>query len=133
MSHPINMLWQNELESKEDALSFTNPTHSHGTDPKPSNFILEPQGSSTVSADQSHNLSPGPVGSYTWANSQDTSKKIDCQYNHPAGSGTTTVTVNCSGGYEVSDDKKTYHTSHVFSGGGLAHHTANITLYFRKV
>jgi len=130
MSHPITMNWTN---GTGNALSFANPAAREGTDPSANPTLMRANGTSAVSADQKGNLKAGPVGSYTWQNAADANQFVTCNYIHPAGKGETSVTVNCSHEYQVSDNNATWGQSQTYGKdvASLQQHAAQITLYIR--
>ncbi|MEL7115078.1 MAG: hypothetical protein AAGP08_05715 [Pseudomonadota bacterium] len=125
MSHPITMNWSN---GSEDTLDYSNPFARDGTEPIPSPGVMSHGGTSSVSADQEHNLAAGPVGNYTWVNASDPTKVVACSYVHPSGKGQSSVTVSCAG-YMVSSDHATWFTQHTFTDSSLQQHSAVIELY----
>jgi hypothetical protein len=128
VSHPIIMNWTNETG---DTLAFGNVKVQNGTTPVASPPSMTANGASSVSADQSHNLTAGPVGSYSWTNAANANQSVGTQYNHPSGSGKTSVTVSCSSAYQVSDDNATWVQAQTYTNSSLQQHTAQIGLFIR--
>ena len=128
MSHPIIMNWMNETS---DTLAFGNVKVQDGTTPVASPPSMAANAASSVSADQSHNLTAGPVGSYSWTNAANANQSVGTQYNHPSGTGQTSVTVSCSSAYQVSDDNATWVQTQTYTNSSLQQHTAQISLYIR--
>jgi hypothetical protein len=129
MSHPIIMSWKN---TSSDTFNFKDAQAREGTLPSASPTTMGANGASTVSADQTGNLRPGPVGSFVWQNATDANQSVSTSYIHPAGTGQSSVTVSCSGHYEVSSDGATWYQAHTFTDPSLQHHDATITLSIRK-
>lgn len=128
MSHPIFMNWSNQTS---DTFNYTNAHAQDGTQPSAAPVPMGPNGASSVTADQSRNLSAGPAGSYTWQNAVDANASVATQYKHPAGTGESSVTVSCSARYQVSSDNKTWYQTHTFNDKSLQQHDATITLYIK--
>ncbi|MFN3856259.1 MAG: hypothetical protein ACK4RV_00805 [Caulobacter sp.] len=92
--HSLTMNW-----SARGTTVFTpaNVSHTHGTDPTFTPEKLIGGGNSTVFVDQSQNLGPGPVGNYTWASVDNPNLGVSCHYDHPSGTGQTSVTATPNG------------------------------------
>jgi hypothetical protein len=108
MTHSLTMNWANK-----SGLTFvvTGASHTHGTTPTFTPSGLGANGNSSVFVDQSANLGPGPVGVYTWTSGTVTA---GCSYNHPSGTGQTTVTVTPNG-CQVSFDGSNWSTQSITS------------------
>jgi hypothetical protein len=128
MSHPIFMNWVNK---SADTFAFTNVRVQDGTTPTATANPMTADGSSSVSADQSHNLGAGPVGSYTWQNVVNANATVSVSYKHPSGVGQTSVTVTCSSQYQVSNNGTNWYQVETFTDQSLQQHNATITLYLR--
>lgn len=111
MTHSLTMNWANQATV---AFSPTNVSHTHGTDATFSPQTLQANGNSSVFVDQSANLGPGPVGVYTWASQVNPLQNVACSYNHPSGTGQTTVTVTPSG-FQVSFDGSSWSSGAITS------------------
>jgi hypothetical protein len=109
MTHSLTMSWKN---TSSVAFQPSNVSHTHGTDATFTPSTLQSQGSSSVFVDQSANLGPGPVGVYTWASQANPNNSVGCSYNHPSGTGQTTVTVTPSG-FAVSFDGSHWSTESI--------------------
>lgn len=127
MSHPITLNWTN---LSTDAFSFGQVQVEHGTTPTANPPVLPAGGSSSVTADQSNNLSPGPVGSFNWTSASN-GQTIAVQYNHPAGTGQTVVEVQCASAYEVSADQQQWSSQQTYTNASLQQHAAVLSLYLR--
>jgi hypothetical protein len=128
MSHPIFMNWVNQTG---DTFTFTNVNVQDGTKPSATSNPMTANGSSSVSADQTHNLGAGPVGSYTWMNAINSNATVSTSYKHPSGTGQTSVTVTCSSQYQVSNNGANWYQVETFTDKSLQQHDATITLYIR--
>jgi hypothetical protein len=128
MTNSITMTWTNQTDL---TMNFHIVGWKHGEQPTASPISMSAnQTLSNVVAVQSNNLSPGPEGTYTWVDTGGgTLASID--YIHPAGHGTTYVTVSCSPGLEISSDGKNYQPSHKFNDPSLQHENATISLFLK--
>ena len=106
MTHSLTMNW-----SSQASVPFqqADVAHTHGTTATFTPSTLQPNGNSSVFVDQSMNGGPGPVGNYTWASELNPLNNVACSYNHPSGTGQTTVTVSPSG-FAVSFDGSSWST-----------------------
>jgi|ERR1051325_962115 hypothetical protein len=113
--HYLQMSWTNY---SKDNFSPTQIVVKNGTNPSFTPSTL-PAGNGTTSnggncnvyTDQSHNLGNGPEGSYVWQFGTDSKNSVSCQYHHPSGTGTTSVTVTPNGSYQVSFNGSTWSSS----------------------
>lgn len=99
----IVMSWINQSSV---TLSFFLPqAPQHGTDPAATPAFMAPGGSENTSsveaAPSDPVFGPGPEGSYQWQVGT-SGQIIQVNYNHPFGSGTTTVMVSCPPGFLVA-------------------------------
>ena len=108
MTHSLTMNWTNKSNL---TFAATAVTHSHGTTPTFTPANLPANGNCSIFVDQSANLGPGPVGNYTWTSG---TASAGCSYNHPSGTGKTTVTVTPNG-CQVSFDGSTWSTQPITS------------------
>lgn len=125
MSHPIFMNWTNKTDT---SWVFSQAAAREGTLPAANPGTLAAGGASSVSADQTGNLRPGPVGSYTWSNPGNANQYVSTSYVHPAGTGQSSVTVSCAAGFQVSSDGVHFYQQHTFTDPSLQHHDATIGL-----
>lgn len=102
----IHMTFVNDTTHQ---MSFNAPgSPQHGTQPAVSANPMQPVGVlgniSTVSASSNSPASgPGPEGTFQWAIvGTNPTAFINVSYNHPFGSGTTTVTVSCPTGFTAA-------------------------------
>jgi hypothetical protein len=106
--HYLQMSWKNLTD---DDFSPTQIAVKNGTYPSFTPATLPAEGNCNVYTDQSGNLQAGPEGSYVWQYGTDTKNSVSCQYHHPAGTGTTSVTVTPNGSYQVSFNGNTWSSS----------------------
>lgn len=127
----IQMNWVNDTNSSMQFIVPGNPTH--GTYPtastNPMGAVGTPTNISTVSANQNDTGTYGPQGKYQWeiVGSNPTAF-INVSYNHPEGTGTTSVQVNCPLGYIVSSPDNGPAQNVTFTDGSLQQHSASITI-----
>lgn len=134
MSHPIIMTWKNIASIKDITFEFRHAAAREGTLPTANPSSLGPSGTSSVSADQTGNLRPGPVGSYDWVDATDANRVVAVSYIHPAGAGQSSVTVSCSAKLEIeANGNGKWYSAHTFTDESLQHHDALITLAIREV
>lgn len=127
----IQMNWVNDTNPSMQFVVPSNPTH--GTYPTATNNPMGSVGTSTnistVSANQNDTGTYGPQGTYQWeiVGSNPTSF-INVSYNHPEGTGTTSVQVNCPSGYLVSSSSNGPSQNVTFTDSSLQQHNASITI-----
>ena len=112
MTNILYMAWRNS--STDTPFNFADLKTKHGNPATASPSSLAAGGSSTVEAEQSTNITPGAQGSYSWE-SVDLKESVKCDYHFPAGSPpqTVTITLNPSGGAQVSRDGTNWTSSNL--------------------
>lgn len=129
MSNTLTMVW-NSTSSE----SFTPTVNKvkHGDIPTFSSSTLSSSTSSTTSAKQSNDLSPGPEGSYTW-NTVDLTENVQCDYHFPAGSSgqLITITLSPSGNLQISFDNTNWTSSKLMNSWTSTDTTFSANLYVR--
>lgn len=101
----LYMNWINDTSKSLEFKTSGNPEHGKLITPDPSTMAPVGQQGNTTQVFATSNSSltgPGPEGTYQWEIvGSNPTVFIDVSYNHPFGSGTTTVSVTCPAGYQV--------------------------------
>lgn len=127
MTNVLNMQW---TISSSYTFTFAVKEVKHGDTPAASPSSLS-NGSATVTAKQSTNITPGPEGTYWWEFSD---SKVICDYHFPAGQPPQLIHVYLTPGdnrVQVSFDGSTWYSDKVLLSPTSHSTTEFVTCYIR--